>query len=384
MMRWKSILFLLLTGILVCCSSNLYGRSINTRSLGCALVSGNLNYSDTEIIQKTIGSVSEKAVRKTKNFSHYMSLNEKGFTGKGFEALTVLKYQKKIGFQQLLPTAVLGDPHHVADLLLFDKRGKVVSEFQLKAGKKIAISALSDKRYDKCIILTHPETMESIQKELTQKIFQAQRRRVELSQKWKSVKNAIISGRLTDHVNSMVVPSRYESLKFTRKVKKIQYNELRKNIFDSSHVIKRINSLSAPRQFNILVGLGKKIAGDTASLLDVLLGVRRIWQAEGQFNQGILDYDLASYKKIIGMIQVGVGAISLAMIFTPEPITKIVALVAITVGIVVEVIDCWINYIQVKRNDMRKRLFQRISTRERVNAVRQLLLKNISQIEKIP
>ena len=188
-------------------------RPLHYPSVGRAFKSGKYaDITEAQIAKKTIGQVSAKAVKKWKNFSDYLKACEKGSAGKAFEALTSINYNRIHGGNQLLPTALIGDPHSPADLIRNLTKG--LERYQLKAGFQASVKALTDPKYINMKIVTHPETLEKIKNELAKRIVKAKLRNVPLSPEWQGVKEAIQSGRLTDMIDGMKVPSYQECVDF--------------------------------------------------------------------------------------------------------------------------------------------------------------------------
>lgn len=121
-----------------------------------------------------------------------------------------------------------------------------------------------------------------------------------------------------------------------------------------------------------------KIVGIAGSILDIGQGFYMIYSAQSQFEKGLLDADLSNYKKMLGVVQIGVGVVGLVMVFSPDPFSKIAAPVVVVVGVLVAALDMWIDHIQAQRVAARQRMMERITAQDRPRAIRELLIKDMN------
>ncbi|MGL6195763.1 MAG: hypothetical protein ACRC2T_13185 [Thermoguttaceae bacterium] len=170
-----------------------------------------------ELYKKTIGEVSEKSKRKYKTVQDYVTARgEPSLAGKAFEALTVQQHNDtatKNGSKKLLvSTASLNRPTDAADLLLVSESGEILGVYQLKAGRTAAVEAVSDPKYNGMTVVTHPERLAVLQKDLDKNKAGKLVRLKPLSPYWSKIDEAISSGKLTSEINQITVPTYEESL----------------------------------------------------------------------------------------------------------------------------------------------------------------------------
>lgn len=369
-------------------------------------------------VEKTIGKVHGQTVLKAGfSFDTYLyklrGLN--ATAGKTFEESFRRSFNNMMTRQNgnylIEATAVLGNPHDAADLLVIDKQtGKCVMKVQQKLSAKAAVNAiLNPDKYKDCTILTTSDQLRDIKLDLEsstnkyvpkdpikrQKIYDAI---------YKNEKNGVV---LTDIIHGV----KAKSMEYYQEATKRMYTRTFNNISDemvsklsrairngeefidtgksfyrveealriysTNNVVKpEIEAAIRSARFTKFVRVSNTIVATAGSLIDVGYGVYMIYNAESQFQKGLLDADLSNYKKTLGAIQIGVGAVGLAMIFSPDPFSKIAAPIVVVVGVLVAAIDMWIDYIQAQRVAARQRLIERVKDK-RPEAIRELLLRDM-------
>ena len=174
---------------------------IDSLSIGRVVDRGRIPMSLDEMMSKTVGRVSEKAVNGYKgNFQAYWEAAQTSRVGKALEAVacdTVNSRNGALGSKsRWVTTASLGHPSHPADIVELDARGKVTRKIQAGTGHKNVLSKLVDPKYKGMDILTDSDTLSSLQKELTKKSALAKQSGRSLTLKHKALQDALNSGRL--------------------------------------------------------------------------------------------------------------------------------------------------------------------------------------------
>lgn len=311
-------------------------------------------------------------------------------------------------------TAMLGRPGDAADLLIYEKQSnKLVCKAQQKLSAKEAIKAIlnpkQSAKYKDCIILVPSDQLDYIKNHLRYYSPEKQemlRKALYSSEKFGSVQ----SPKLTDNIlgESTRIKSFYQN---ATKLYRPAFNricnemlpEVTRAIREGSEFItkgKFVRSTVefidmykagdvvipeiekalrlAPKIKNPVVpkipkSLGSRVLGYAVGVFDVGYGVYMIYDAESKFQRRMLDADLRNYKKLLGIVQIGVGVVEIVAesIIVIEPI---VTPVVIVVSIAIVALDMWIDYIQSQRVVARRHLIDRVTTRERPEAIRQLLI----------
>lgn len=183
-----------------------------------------------KLIDRTVGKVSRQAFKKYQNnFDAYLQSRRSDARGKVFEAVVALEANRRFEDidrpERILTTAAEGDPAHPADNLLW-VNGRIARRYQLKStrNEKSIIKFLSQpeyvEKYADEIIVTHPDTFNGIERELSK------RRRLDpsLPPEWQQVDEAFRQGRVTDEVfPGLKVPTYYEATKKAEEVIRRQF-----------------------------------------------------------------------------------------------------------------------------------------------------------------
>ena len=159
-------------------------------------------YSLPDLLDRTAGRVSPKAVERYGSAEKYLKETLNSRRGKALEAVashTVNTRMKATGqATRWVPTSVLGQPHHAADILEVDaSTGKVLRRIQAKSGSpKTIINALSDPKYRGMHFLTDAETYRALERELKRKVYLSRYRGIPLSPEYARLKQALEQGRV--------------------------------------------------------------------------------------------------------------------------------------------------------------------------------------------
>ncbi len=159
------------------------------------------NLHPQKVLDKTVGTVSEHAVRSYGSFEDYWKSTEPSRRGKALEAIssnTVNSRMRALGKPtRWVPTSMLGNPHHAADILEVDVRtGKVLRRIQAKSGFQGVMNALEDPKYKGMDILTDADTFKELEKKLRTRLGNCQQRKIPLSGKWQRLKDALDQGQI--------------------------------------------------------------------------------------------------------------------------------------------------------------------------------------------
>lgn len=316
-------------------------------------------------------------------------------------------------------TAILGKPHDSADLLVRNKiTGKIVDKLQLKVGYQGALNAVAKEsdiiKYADCKILVPKDIYEKLVATNKKNILNGS---ILTNPKSQKLYNALESGKIIYKYDDVAAKSLawYENL--TKRHIKSAYNNIKKAIQEALDLSKEsivlygsvvsivniknseeaLDQLKRNAQFVAKVSkeaeeTAEKALSKTARLVlfycgtsitvigsgaDVAYGVHMIYDANYQYNMGALDYDLACYKQALGVTQTALGIAGVYLLYSPDPVTKILAPVVIVVGLAVVAIDMWIDYIQAQRNAARMQLRHQIARRCKPEAVDRLLRQQI-------
>lgn len=112
---------------------------------------------------------------------------------------------------RIYPSSTYGLKHAAADLVEVDMNGKVVAQYQCKTYKGDIYKHLDDTKFQNMKFITTQNTLEIMQKELAAAKQSALTRNVALSDKMRSIDEALNSGKL---LQKALVELRYQ-LAFT-------------------------------------------------------------------------------------------------------------------------------------------------------------------------
>lgn len=176
---------------------------VDPLSIGQVIDRGRIPMSLDEMMSKTVGRVSEKAVKGYQgNFPTYWKAAQTSRVGKALEAVvcdTVNGRNRAVGSKtRWTPTASLGYPAHPADIVELDARGKVIRKIQAGTGHKNVLSKLVDPKYKGMDILTDSDTLSSLRKHHTKASALAKQSGRSLNPQLKALHDALNSGRLIE------------------------------------------------------------------------------------------------------------------------------------------------------------------------------------------
>lgn len=339
--------------------------------------------------EKAVGRVHEKTVNAGFNFDNYLKI-------RGLDSTAGKTFEKSFGqsFNNMMTrrnqnffiesTALLGNPHDSADLLVINRTtNRVELRIQQKLSASLAMDAVTNpqnmKKYKDCnYILTTPDQLEYIKQHLPKNLV-----------KRKAIEDALASGRLTDRILGVQA----ESMNFYRKAAnnlyKPTFNKMSKSMLlvNIKRTLFFIIDKSSTETIQDLLPFFKAIplkafstASDVSfSLCDIGYGVYLVYNAQSQFEKGLLDSDLSDYKKLLGVVQIGFGVLGLVAAFSPDPFSKVAApIIVMAVGVLVAALDMWIDHIQTQRIAARQRLMERVAAQDRPRAIRELLIKDMN------
>ena len=174
---------------------------VDPLSIGRVTDRGRIPNSLDEMMSKTVGRVSEKAVKGYQgNFAAYWKSSETSRVGKALEAVvcdTVNGRNRAVGsMTRWATTASLGYPAHPADIVELDAKGKVIRKIQAGTGHTNVLSKLVDSKYKGMDILTDSDTLSSLRKHLVKQSSLGKQSGRSLKPQLKALQDALSSGRL--------------------------------------------------------------------------------------------------------------------------------------------------------------------------------------------
>lgn len=316
-----------------------------------------------ELVDRAAGSVSRRAFERFGgDFEAYWKVAQKQRTGKAYEALLAYRenqHNSALGRQgRSLVTAVeKGGSHHPADILDLGEDGRITARRQSKLGWRSAIKALDDSKYTGMRIVTPPESLAIIDKELLRAEQKAARRGIELPDKWVMVKQSLDDGRLMrTSASGAALPTEAEALEYARKTAKLQWREM-----------ERMQSLAR-------VG---KVAGKVLIVVDVAGTVYFTYHDVRRFQAGEIGGGYLAGKSTLRGTQL---ALLTYAVYSPEPFSKTVAAVTVVVLVVADVAsDVVHEKILASQQQMAQQLLNSIDKEERYHTTRCFLLAELSR-----
>ena len=372
-------------------------------------------------VENTIGKVhSEAAVSSLFNFDIYLNevrgMNQTA--GKTFEESFRRSFNKTMtrrgGNYFAENTAILGKTHDSTDLLILEKKTNIVKlKVQQKLSYEEAIDAIFDVKYQDCIILIPSDQLQYLKDHLDE--FRPEKRKKIVESIFVKKKFGSFNlCKLTDNVLGVRAKSKVYYHEATQRMYKRFFNKTSDEVItDLSRAIRNLDEIitkgnkvykvsdlikeysirkitnpkiinpqieSALRaaRFAKFVKVGNRVVGVAGAIWDIGYGVYMFYDAESQFEKGLLDVDLSNYKKILGVVQIGVGVLGLVAVFSPDPFSKVATPVIIAVGVLVAALDMWIDHIQAQRIAARQRLIERLDAQDRPRAIREFLIKKMN------
>ena len=339
--------------------------------------------SNAEILKQTIGGVSENAVRKYGgDMEAYIAARggrqSRTIGGKAFEALTVKRFRRMVkNGEQLIPTAVLGNPADAADLVRLNIHGEIVERYQLKLGGGAAKKALTKDIYHGMTIVTPPDELKKIVAQLEKEKNKCFKAGKNLSAEWAMIDEAIKSGRLTDKVAGVEVPTskysisrgvRYVETRFQHVAKTMENTAVGKMVVKVAERIPESKLVvPATKVVSKVTIRSIKFAGKLLGPADIAFSA---WQMQHTISQRHLyDDDLFAGRMTTqgGLMAVGVG-----FLLAPEPtVTKVIGGICVTVALVGT--DFTLEQAHERRLDSRKVLMKNLDNRNKHEAAADLI-----------
>ena len=153
-----------------------------------------------ETLTQCMGKVSEKALENHPTFESYWKASQNsraGFTLEGVFSDTFNRRSLSTAQEtRIYPSSTYGLKHAAADLVEVDMNGKVVAQYQCKTYKGDIYKHLDDPKFQNMKFITTQNTLEIMQKELAAAKQSALTRNVALSDKMRSLDEALNSGKL--------------------------------------------------------------------------------------------------------------------------------------------------------------------------------------------
>jgi len=342
-----------------------------------------------KLLEKTAGRVRAKAIRKHRTFASYLDVSLTGREGKVFEASEAYRanrHFKQTGSKsRVLVTAVEGDPAHAADLVM-RKNGRITKRFQFKAGGRAAWDALRKTKYDGMTIVTHPEELNWLKAELRKRKL-ANR---PITGRYARLDEALQSGKLTDEVvPGLKTLSRKSTNTKTINMMRRQWESMvatMDSVARSGVVKPLVKSSFLTAKYGTKIGariinVGTKLAVGA----DFAFAGYGYYDTIGRYRAGQLDHDLTAAKLAVHTGEVGVGAVGVFLLLTPEPTgaTKIAGIVVIVVSVALGGADISLDVIAAGRTKARQELLKRIDRKQRHEVVLEKLAREAAMIQVV-
>jgi hypothetical protein len=392
--------FILIPDIIFARSTNafLVGEKVKSRKT--------LTLNKRDIYGKTLGKPSQKAVSKAGGDpDKYLKMRgNNSVAGKAFEArsgIRVNNFLKRTNSKyRILITSVEGLPNDVSDLIRIDAETRKVSmRYQLKFGWRAAKAAINNPRYAEMSIVTPPDALKIIKKELAKRKYKAAFSGRLLDTNWRKLEQAVDNGVLTDRIMGQTVP-------VTRAIKKTANAYARSEINAMSKAMLELSDSQGLRggETKLIKGVSRlfmiknsritKIAGGasvlTAGIADIVIGVDSIDKNTHRIYAGSLDADVYYMKQgvagtqiTLGVVGVADGAIALSaalgLLTAPELIvTKVAGVVVIVGSVGLMAADYVLEGVQENRVKYRISLLRQIDEKERQKTIIEQLQKEIT------
>lgn len=154
-----------------------------------------------DLIASTAGDVrADKLAKYSGDFSEYWSAARSSLEGKTIEAVAAYtvngRFRATGNGVRLIPTTLLRQPAHPADLIVVSANGIEIGRVQAKLGAGQVIAALDDPKYEVMDILTTQDTYDELRSRLHKASAKATQRGVPLKPSLRRLERAIDSGRL--------------------------------------------------------------------------------------------------------------------------------------------------------------------------------------------
>ncbi len=366
-----------------------------------------LKLSREKIYLKTMGKPSAKAIHNSQGdfATYYNRRGPANVTGKAFEARTAIRINRALqnagNENRLIITALEKRPNDVSDLALLTPKGQVLERYQLKTGIKTARKAVFDSKYADMKIVTPPDHLREIKRELSKQRNRAFARNKPLSPYWQTMDQAIREGRLTDQIAGLRVPKYtevqasgkyYLEKAFAKQLEEMNASQQRLISVMTKHTPKMIRKTgTAIAQAMKYVGPPLMIVGGA---VDIGYGIHEWNEADRRLSAGELDEDIYYVKKHVAASQVFVGTATIVgstvvilnstgmtLLATPEPIvTKIAGVVVFAVSVGFVATDYALERIQGQRIEAKRELLKHIDEKAR----QRIVIDQLQEMAKNP
>ena len=153
-----------------------------------------------ETLIQCMGKVSEKALENHPTFESYWKVSQNSRAGFTLEAVFSDTFNRRslatAQETRIYPSSTYGLKHAAADLVEVDMNGKIIAQYQCKTYKGDIYKHLDDPKFQNMKFITTQDTLEIMQKELAAAKQSALTRNVALSDKMRSLDEALNSGKL--------------------------------------------------------------------------------------------------------------------------------------------------------------------------------------------
>ena len=153
-----------------------------------------------ETLTQCMGKVSDKALENHPTFESYWKVSQNSRAGFTLEAVFSDTFNRRslatAQETRIYPSSTYGLKHAAADLVEVDMNGKIIAQYQCKTYKGDIYKHLDDPKFQNMKFITTQDTLEIMQKELAAAKQSALTRNVALSDKMRSLDEALNSGKL--------------------------------------------------------------------------------------------------------------------------------------------------------------------------------------------
>jgi len=189
-----------------------------------------------ETLTQCMGKVSEKALENHPTFESYWKVSQNSRAGFTLEAVFSDTFNRRsLATAQetgIYPSSTYGLKHAAADLVEVDMNGKIIAQYQCKTYKGDIYKHLDDPKFQNMKFITTQDTLEIMQKELAAAKQSALTRNVALSDKMRSLDEALNSGKLLQKSPcGAPLPTRLHLDSLAKKLTEKLYNQVLRERF---------------------------------------------------------------------------------------------------------------------------------------------------------
>jgi hypothetical protein len=360
-----------------------------------------------ELLEKTAGKVRAKAIRKHRTFARYLDASRTGRAGKVFEASEAFRANqllKRSGSElRIIVTAAEDAGSDAADLVMLQANGRESKHFQLKSSGKAAWDALGNPKYGRMTIVTHPEELHWLSRELRKEKTRKQLRNQPLSKRYARLDKALKDGKLTDEIvpGQKVLSRRSTNIK-TENMLRRQWDATvatmdaakrsrfgRPLIRPASAMMDLATKSRFVRPAVKTVKYASKIGGRMIEVgTRMAVGADFVFAGYGyydtvtRYQADRLDHDLMVAKMAIHTGEMGIGTVGVILLSTPEPTgaTKIAGVVVIVASVALGAGDISLDMVASGRANARQELLIKIDREQRHRAVLAKLKREAAEV----